>query len=69
MTRARGDYEQTTSCLMVFVALDGEGRPTPVPKWEPSTPEDEALQIHAMRLMALGQEIQQELQALGQAEG
>ena len=28
-----GEYEDTTSCLMVFVALDAGGRPTPVPKW------------------------------------
>ena len=42
-TRRHGEYEQTTSCLMVYVALDAEGRPMAVPKWEPSTPEDEAL--------------------------
>jgi hypothetical protein len=48
----------------VYVALDADGRPTPAPKWEPSTPEDEALQTHAMRLMALGHEIQDELQVL-----
>jgi acyl-CoA hydrolase len=54
---------------MVFVAIDADGRPTPVPKWEPNTPEDEALQARAKRLMALGQEIQGELQAFGQAQG
>jgi acyl-CoA hydrolase len=64
-----GEYEQTTSCLMVFVAIDADGRPTPVPKWEPATPEDEAFQARAMRLMALGQDIQQELQAFSQDPG
>ena len=34
-----GEYEDTTSCLMVFVALDADGRPTPVPKWEPTRPQ------------------------------
>jgi acyl-CoA hydrolase len=64
-----GEYEQTTSCLMVFVAIDAEGRPTPVPKWEPVTPEDVALQAKAMRLMALGQEIQAELRVFEEAAG
>jgi acyl-CoA hydrolase len=48
---------------MVFVALDEQGRPTPVPAWEPDTPEDRALQERAMRLLALGQNIQAELRA------
>jgi len=56
-----GEYEDTTSCLMVFVALDAGGRPTPVPKWEPTTPEDRALQARAVHLRELGQHIQEEL--------
>jgi acyl-CoA hydrolase len=64
-----GEYVETTSCLMVFVAIDADGRPTPVPKWEPKTPEDEALQARAMKLMALGHEIQEELHAFDQAQG
>ncbi len=63
----QGEYEQTTSCLMVYVAIDAEGRPTSVPKWEPDTEEDRALQAHAMHLMELGRDIQAELQAFGQA--
>lgn len=59
-----GTYEQTTSCLMVFVAIDADGRPTPVPSWAPDTPEDRAMQAHAMHLMELGREIQEELSAL-----
>jgi acyl-CoA hydrolase len=56
-----GEYEDTTSCLMVFVALDADGRPTPVPKWEPTSPEDRALQARAVHLRELGQLIQEEL--------
>ena len=56
-----GEYEDTTSCLMVFVAIDASGRPTPVPKWEPTTPEDRALQARAVRLRELGQDIQEAL--------
>lgn len=58
-----GTFEHTTSCMMAFVALDAEGRPTPVPKWEPTTPEDLALQARAIRLKELGQDIQEELVA------
>jgi acyl-CoA hydrolase len=58
-----GEYEQTTSCMMVFVAIDEEGRPTPVPKWSPATPEEEALQERATRLVELGERIQAELRA------
>ncbi len=58
-----GEYERTTSCLMVFVAIDAQGRPTPVPKWEPTTEEDRALQAHAVHLMELGHGIQEELRA------
>ena len=56
-----GEYQQTTSCLMVFVAIDEAGRPTPVPKWQPESAVDVALQAHATRLMELGDQIQAEL--------
>ena len=52
---------------MVFVAIDADGHPIPVPKWEPATPEDVALQARAMRLMELGRDIQEELQTFESA--
>lgn len=64
-----GEYEQTTSCLMVFVALDADGRPTEVPRWEPVTPQDQELQEHARRLMELGQGIQGELRHFQEQPG
>src|SRR3546814_6450694 len=30
---------RTTRCVMVFVALDADGNPTPVPRWTPRTEE------------------------------
>ncbi len=57
------EYEPTTSCVMVFVALDADGRPTPVPKWKPVTPEDIELQERAMRLKDLSKSIEEELVA------
>ena len=62
-----GDYDDTTSCLMVFVALDADARPTPVPKWEPTAPEDRAIQARAMHLRELGQRIQEELRTFESA--
>ncbi|MDB5965308.1 MAG: acyl-CoA thioesterase [Polaromonas sp.] len=32
-----------TECLVVFVAMDGEGRPLPAQAWNPETPGDFAL--------------------------
>src|SRR5688572_13736387 len=36
-----GEPRLCTHCVIVFVAMDGiEGKPTPVPSWEPATEED-----------------------------
>jgi acyl-CoA hydrolase len=43
----------TTECLLVFVALDEHRCPTPIPSWRPTSPEDRALEQHAIRLMEL----------------
>jgi acyl-CoA hydrolase len=48
-----GALELTTHCLFVFVALDVDGKPTPVRPWHPKTPEDEALDQHARDLVML----------------
>lgn len=53
-----GEQRLATRCVMVFVALDGEGgKPTPVPRWEPRTEAEQQLQEHARRLMALSKEM------------
>ncbi|BCX04959.1 MAG: acyl-CoA thioesterase [Candidatus Roseilinea sp.] len=56
-----GVYTQTTHCIIGYVAIDGEGRPMEVPKWEPQTPEDLALQQHAINAMALSKRIEEEM--------
>jgi 4-hydroxybenzoyl-CoA thioesterase len=43
----------TTHCALVYVALDPDGRPTPVREWDPVTDEDKALDLHARRLIEL----------------
>ncbi len=43
----------TTHCLTIFVALDEQRRPVPVPQWKPVTEEDRRLAAHAQHLMQL----------------
>lgn len=52
---------QTTHCIIIFVAMDGEGRPVPVPHWEPETERDHQMQQYALRLMDLRKAIEQEM--------
>jgi acyl-CoA hydrolase len=51
----------TTHCVIVMVAVDGEGKPTPVPKWQPATEDDRALAAYAQKLMELDKNIEQEI--------
>jgi acyl-CoA hydrolase len=37
-------------CVIVFVSLDANGKPTPVPPWVPETPRDQQLERYALRL-------------------
>lgn len=39
----RGAMEKITECVVVFVAVDGEGQSLPVEAWLPATPGDFAL--------------------------
>ena len=51
------DLLPTTECLMVFVAVGVDGRPTPVPVFEPQTDQDRAWQESALRRIDLRAEI------------
>jgi acyl-CoA hydrolase len=42
-----GQLHKTTDCLIVFVALDADGKPAPVDAWAPETPGDMALAARA----------------------
>jgi acyl-CoA hydrolase len=54
-------FEKTTHCIIVFVAVDENGRPRPVPAWVPGTAEDKAMENYARRLMALRRDIDLEM--------
>ncbi|HEX9115823.1 MAG TPA: acyl-CoA thioesterase [Anaerolineae bacterium] len=60
-----GQYTPTTHCIIVFVALDEHGRPTPVPAWEPESANDIALQQYARRIMELRKGIEEEMIGYG----
>jgi acyl-CoA hydrolase len=55
----KNEQRLATSCVMVFVALDApDGKPTPVPHWEPRDDAERQLQAHARRLQELSREME-----------
>jgi acyl-CoA hydrolase len=58
-----GDYRRTTQCIIVFVGVDDQGKPAPVPAFTPSTEEERELQAYALRFMSLRQSIEAERRA------
>src|SRR5215471_3729271 len=56
-----GKEALATHCVIVMVATDGAGKPTPVPKWDPQTPDDIALAAYARKLMELDRNLVQEI--------
>ena len=51
-----------TSCVIMFVALDSpEGRPTPVPVWQPQTEEDRQLAEYATRLVDISKAMEKQI--------
>ncbi|MCG6293770.1 acyl-CoA thioesterase [Vibrio vulnificus] len=53
----------TTHCIVIMVAVDENGQPTPIQKWIPETDEDKALEQSAIRLMNMRKEIGEEMEA------
>lgn len=56
-----GETVKTTHCIIIYVALDTEGRPTEAPCWKPVTEEDKAMEEYAKKLMALRKDIEAEM--------
>jgi len=56
------DERIATSCVISFVALDrADGKPTPVPPWEPRSEEDRRLADYARRLIELSKTMEAEV--------
>lgn len=58
----KGKFHKTTHCVMVFVAVDDNGKPTLVKKWVPKEENDKQLKAYAKKLMDLRRDIEQEMQ-------
>ena len=53
---------RTGPCVIVFVALNENGRPEPVPKWTPASEVDRALEAHALELADLRRDLDEKLE-------
>ncbi|MFT5832547.1 MAG: acyl-CoA hydrolase [Cognaticolwellia sp.] len=43
--------QKTTNCIIIFVAVDEDGKSTPVPNWQAETEEEKKLEHYAQVLM------------------
>jgi acyl-CoA hydrolase len=53
-------FSKTTHCVIVFVAME-DGKTKKVPKWEPETEDEKAHELHAIKLMELRKNIDEEM--------
>jgi acyl-CoA hydrolase len=58
---AEKNFTKTTHCIIVFVAVDENGKPREVPKWQPKTDKEKAHEQHAIKLMSLRKNIDDEM--------
>ena len=56
------ERRRTGHCVIVFVALDTDGRPSPVPTWRPRNELDRALEGYADRLGELRKQMDNEME-------
>ena len=54
-------FTRTTHCVIVFVAVDDRGEPTPVTPWEPATDDEIAQSQYALQLMEIRSRIETQL--------
>ncbi len=52
---------KTTHCIMVFAAIDDQGKTTSIPKWVPQTEDELSMEKYAHRLMDLRKDIEDEM--------
>lgn len=58
-----GEQVDTTDCLVIFVAVDGDGRPVSVPEWRPSNVDEQADEDSAVRRIRLRADIEDAMAA------
>lgn len=54
--------EEASTCIISFVAMDDDGRPTPVEQWVPATEEDKLLEQFAIHAKEFSQKLQAEIE-------
>lgn len=52
---------KSAHCIIVFAAVDENGKTVPVPEWVPRTEEEQAMHRYAMRLADLRKDINEEM--------
>lgn len=57
----QSEQTKSTHCIIVFVAVDENGKPDSVPNWQPENEEDLTLQAYAQKLMSLRNSIEEEM--------
>jgi acyl-CoA hydrolase len=57
-----GERRRACHCVIVFVAIDTDGKPVSVPRWEPTASIDIALQNYAERLGELRRQMDAEME-------
>lgn len=55
------DFEHKTHCIVVFVAVDENGKSLKVPTWEPTTESEKEKEKYAIKLMNLRRNIEDEM--------
>ena len=55
------EFTKTTHCVIVFVSVDGEGKPQKARKWEPRNENEQQLEKYAKKLKALREKINDEM--------
>ncbi|HPR08328.1 MAG TPA: hypothetical protein PLI17_17015, partial [Denitromonas sp.] len=53
-------WGRTTQCLMVFVAIDDAGKPSPVPSFQPENEQEKRLADYAGRMKELSLALEEE---------
>ena len=57
-----GRFQETTHCIIVFVAVDEDGKTVQVAPWEPRSRKKQRMERYAVRLMELRRSIEDEMQ-------
>lgn len=58
-----GEFTRAADCLVIFVAMDENRKPTPVPVWEPSTAEEQRVLDAALSRVQLRRDIEASMRA------